>query len=612
MLSAAFVTVATAALLQSAPLTADEILARARAAQGGAAWDGVRTLRMQGSLSTGGLQGPIDSLTDVRTGRFHDTFQLGAMKGATGFDGHAAWSQDSSGQPRVEGADTPRQTAVTEAYRRAQAWWYPARHSAEVRSLGERREGARAFHVLAITPEGGRTFELWVDAATFLFDRTLEKIEVDTFVDHLADWRDVGGVKLPFSSRIVRVGDEGKHDQLVTITKVERDVAVDDARFAIPPPPRPDFGIAGGKRSTTVPFTLANNHIYLDVKLNGRGPFRLLLDSGGVNIVTPAVARELGLEAKGELPVSGAGQKVEDTGVTVVQRVELGDAFVERQTFLVYALDAMAPVEGVTQQGLVGYEIFRRFVARIDYEHRQLTLLEASSFRYEGEGAVLPFVFHEHIPQVDGEIDGLPGKFDLDTGSRSSLDLMTPFVARHRLLERWHATPERIGGWGVGGPSREHLARARLLKLGPVEVPDVVTGLSTTTRGFANPDLAGNVGGGVLSRFTVTFDYGRQRVILEKNGRHGQRDSYDKSGLWLHVAQGAWEVIEVVPGTPAAQAGLAAGDRILAVDGKTPAALSLPDLRVRLREAPAGTAVDLRVRRGQDERNVRLVLRELV
>jgi carboxyl-terminal processing protease len=70
--------------------------------------------------------------------------------------------------------------------------------------------------------------------------------------------------------------------------------------------------------------------------------------------------------------------------------------------------------------------------------------------------------------------------------------------------------------------------------------------------------------------------------------------------------------MEVVPGTPAAQAGLAVGDRIVAVDGKTPAKLSLPDLRLKLREAPAGTPVELRIQRGGDERNVRMVLKDLV
>ncbi len=67
-----------------------------------------------------------------------------------------------------------------------------------------------------------------------------------------------------------------------------------------------------------------------------------------------------------------------------------------------------------------------------------------------------------------------------------------------------------------------------------------------------------------------------------------------------------------MPGTPAAEAGLEAGDRIVAVDGLAPARLGLHALRTRLRERPAGTRVRLEVRRGDAVRHVTLVLRDLV
>src|SRR5512138_2028055 len=128
----------------------------------------------------------------------------------------------------------------------------------------------------------------------------------------------------------------------------------------------------------------------------------------------------------------------------------------------------MAPVEGIHAQGLVGYEVFRRFATKIDYQRSRLTLYQADDFRYQGPGTVLPFVFDKHVPQVDGAIDGIEGKFNLDTGSRLSLEVSAPMVEEHGLVDRYGAKSEQIVGWGVGGPSRGYLVRAGRLALGPV------------------------------------------------------------------------------------------------------------------------------------------------
>jgi hypothetical protein len=146
--------------LAEPPLDAPEIFARAKAAQGGSAWDTVHTLRLTGVLSTGGLTGSVTSLADVESGRFRVAWDLGPIKGANGFDGREAWSEDTSGQSRTEGADTPSRTAFTESYRRAQAWFYPARREAQVTSLGEREDGDRRFLLLSVTPSNGRRFVL--------------------------------------------------------------------------------------------------------------------------------------------------------------------------------------------------------------------------------------------------------------------------------------------------------------------------------------------------------------------------------------------------------------------------------------------------------------------
>jgi hypothetical protein len=532
------------------------------------------------------------------------------MEGGDGFDGKTVWSQDASKQVRIEDAAEAREEAANEAYRICYGYFFPERWPAQLEDLGEKAEGEHRFHVIRATPKGGRPFELWIDTSTNLIDHTVEKASMETRTTYFSDYRAVEGVTVPFASR--STNGEEKYDQRIAVEAVEFNGPIDEARFAPPAPPPPDFAIAGGA-STTIPFTLLNNHIYVDVKLNGQGPFRMLCDTGGANIVTPELAAQMGLKPEGAFQGRGVGEASEDVGVVKLGSLEIGGATLQNQVFMVFPLAPFAQVEGVKANGLVGYEIFKRFVVTVDYEHSRLTLTQPSAFSYSGTGTVVPFKFKAHIPQVEGEIDGLPGKFDIDTGSRSSLDLFTPFVEKNGLREKYAPKVEGVTGWGVGGPARGPVTRAQTLKLGGVVVKGPVTELTLQQKGaFTDPYVAGNVGAGVLKRFNIVFDYGHEQLIFEPNANDAKPDTFDRAGLWINQSDDGYEVKDVIAGSPAVEAGLKPGDVIVAVDGTRAATLPLPDVRLRLRSDPPGTRVRLTVRSGGSEREVVLTLRDLV
>ncbi len=590
---------------------ASTILARAKQASGGAAWDAIASIYTKVKVSAGGMTGTAESWEDVVTGRSYGTFALGPMTGAQGFDGKVLWAQDSSKQVRIDDSEDARLGALNEAYRRMMAYWYPSRGQAKIEYAGTKTEGNHTFDTLRITPQGVRPFELWVDASTFLIDRIIEKSALETRTTLLSDYRQVGGVKIPFANRSTN-GQE-RYDQVAIVEKVELNPPLKDGMFQPPAPPAEDFALSEGKTSTTVPFELINNHIYLDVRLNGKGPFRMLCDTGGSNVVTPELSAALGLKAEGAVEGTGVGEKSEDVGLTKVSSLQVGDANLADQVFAVFNLSAMKDVEDVPFQGLIGYEVFKRFVVTVDYEHSRLTLTLPSAFSYKGSGTVVPFKFNGTIPQVEGELDGIPGKFDIDTGGRSSLTVLAPFVQSHDLKTRYGAKVEAVVGWGVGGPHRGLVARTKVLKLGGVAVNNVIAELSLSTRGsFVDPYVAGNVGAGVLKRFNIIFDYAQQKMIFEPNGNFSTPDTYDRAGMWLNKAGDAFLVIDVTAGGPAAAAGIKPGDKVLRVDGQSASTLNLSATRTKLRTSPVGTKVVLTVESSGAVREVVLTLRDLV
>src|SRR5512137_2108939 len=110
--------------LSALPASAEgpsDILARAKQASGGAAWDGITSIHTKVKLSAGGMTGTAESWEDVATGRTYGSFALGPVTGAQGFDGKVLWAQDSSKQVRVDDSEDARLGALNEAYRRMMA-----------------------------------------------------------------------------------------------------------------------------------------------------------------------------------------------------------------------------------------------------------------------------------------------------------------------------------------------------------------------------------------------------------------------------------------------------------------------------------------------------------
>ncbi len=592
-------------------VNAIDILSKAKKAAGGNAWDEISTTHVQMKITTGGLEGTAEGWENVLTGQSLSRYQLGPITGEDGYDGEIAWTKDSSGQVRRREGDDEREGAVNESYRVSLAYWYPERFKAEIEYSGLEREDEKRYHIIRLTPDGGRPFDIWVDAETWLINRTVEKSAIETRTVFFSGYRSVNGVKYPFSSR--STNGETKYDFFVNIESVEFNVPLEGDLFAMPAPPPPDFIIEDGQSSTTIPFKLLNNHIYVEIELNGLGPYLVICDTGGANIVTPTLAEALGLEPEGRLQGRGAGEESEDISLVKIETLSVGDVTLKDQLFLVFPLESFSDIEGVPQHGLIGYEVFKRFVVKIDYENSVLTLTLPETFAYEGNGTVLPFQFNGRIPQVEGSIDGIPGKFDIDTGARSSLHLMGPFVEKHGLINRYRPEVSAVTGWGVGGSVRSMVTRAEMLRLGEIEFPAPVTELSLQSAGaFTDIYVAGNVGTRLLKQFNITFDYERQEMIFEANANRSEPDVYDRSGMWINKAGPFFEVVDVTVDGPASSAGLEVGDTILSVDGESTYNIYLPALRQRFLTDPAGTEILLRVKNDDGEREVTLTLKDLV
>ncbi|HEV7891150.1 MAG TPA: aspartyl protease family protein [Pyrinomonadaceae bacterium] len=371
----------------------------------------------------------------------------------------------------------------------------------------------------------------------------------------------------------------------------------------------------GGKSSFTMPFELVDNRIFVNVTLDGRGPFRFILDTGGYGSISVETAKKIGAKLGNEIEGRGAGETIIKAWETSVAETRVGGLVLKDQDYRVFDFSDMRHVFGSqTFDGVIGLPVFSQAVVRVDYARRLLTFTEPSKFAYAGRGATVPFELKRFLPIIRGEVDDAPVRLGLDTGDRSAFTLKGPFVEEHKLRERYAPKVEAVTGFGIGGPIRAQVVRLRALKFGPFEIGGAVTRFSLQKAGaFAANDVAGNIGGAILKQFTVTFDYTRRRLYFEKNSTFGSRDTYDRAGLWLSgAADGrSFEVFDVVASGPAAEAGLKVGDHVLAIDGRGVERLRLIAARNELKDARR-KSVRLTVQDNTGTREVVVKLRDLV
>ncbi len=116
-----------------------------------------------------------------------------------------------------------------------------------------------------------------------------------------------------------------------------------------------------------IPYRLTQtNHVQVRVKLNGKGPFNLILDTGAPALfITKQVAKKAGIEA--DEKDWGAIDKFELEGGLKVDKVRAHVTDI----FQVDGMNSLG-VAGVELHGMIGYEVLARFRIQYDFTSDKL------------------------------------------------------------------------------------------------------------------------------------------------------------------------------------------------------------------------------------------------
>lgn len=575
----------------------------------------ITTVYSKGTVTTGGLSGQAEDWV-TSTGKHRASVDFGDVySNLTVFDAiqRKGWILDQNGKVRdLENSEI--QDEITGAYLNSFSFFFPGRLAGKVDAAG----GDDRQAVLKITPEGGRVVTMYLDRATGLPVKQEQPQQDRTLTLTFSDWREVDGVKFPFQVR--QSTGNPKYDALVTLTEIKINVPVDQSAFAKPEEAAPDYKFTSGNSATGIPFELNQNHIYVQVSVNGSRPLWFLLDTGaGYPVINEKRVAELALQKQGALEARGAGEGSSEVSLVANMSYKLPGVELFKQKAGAFPLESIEGYDGRQIDGIIGYDFISRFVMEIDYENNILNLYSQQDYKYTGSGEIIPISLDGNIPKIAArvEVPGgivVEGRFDVDTGARSSLVLNKPFHEAHNLLAHVPHRLDASWGFGVGGQTKDTLGRISKFRIGRLTVNNLLTSFSFDTKGaFADLDNSGNIGGEVLRRFKVILDYPGKRMILEPNKHYNDPSDFDMSGLAL-TAEGpdlrTFKVLRVTAGSPAANSKIQAGDYLEKIDDQSAKEFTLEQIREMLKVE--GQSHALFLRRGDTSIEATIKLRRLI
>jgi hypothetical protein len=208
--------------------------------------------------------------------------------------------------------------------------------------------------------------------------------------------------------------------------------------------------------------------IWAPVRINGRGPFRLVLDTGASGSgVTAMVALALGLSTTDSPPVLLRGVTGEATVPTIrVDTLSVGDIAVD-SPLLPIVPDALGGAQGVLgSEGLKNKRIF------IDFHHDKIVITYSRDERSPRGFYTVPFhLVHGQLIVIDAMVGSVRTHAIVDTGGQSTIGNLALRAALNERSFNYHGKPDRIVGATLAEQPGEFVG-APAIAMGPIQMRD--------------------------------------------------------------------------------------------------------------------------------------------
>ncbi len=351
------------------------------------------------------------------------------------------------------------------------------------------------------------------------------------------------------------------------------------------------------EKSITIRFKSASNLIIIPITINESDTLNFILDTGVRHPIITELpfVNKLNLNYLMPVQIQGIG---EGEGLTAYRsannniKLDNMTAWNQEVQMVIDENFQISHMLGLPVHGLIGFNLFKDYIVKINYSAEKLTLYRPEHFKYRDrkKDIIMPLHLEGNKPFVrtsivTDEMQEVPVKLLVDTGASDALWLSENSDERIDLPQ---VHIETFLGKGLSGDLYGVKGRIDGIWVGPLVLPKPIVAFPNSEiidQLITSNDRNGTLGAEILRRFIVTLDYRNNRLTLRPTNKIKDDFNYNMSGM---------EVINPMPGlpiftitnirenSPAYFAGLKENDQILSLNSSNHQSLKLNDINLLL------------------------------
>ncbi|SMP30005.1 PDZ domain-containing protein [Chryseobacterium profundimaris] len=408
-------------------------------------------------------------------------------------------------------------------------------------------------------------------------------------------------------------------------------------------------------KKTVIPFKFINNLIFIPINING-AELTFLLDTGVAETsIFSLENKELKLVSIEKIKFSGLGGDRSIDGFRSENNIgRIGKNFMNDSMTVFIIMDQDFNISshvGIPVNGIIGYHFFKNHPIVIDYISKKITIYnDKNLFRKKTKNfSELDISIEKNKPYIFADVEMTnerkSSKLLIDLGNSDPIWLF-PKLIKDFVYNRPNI--DDFLGRGFNGDIYGKRSRIHNFYLGDFKFEKPLTAMPdeySIQHVSLVENRKGSVGGDIMRRFTVAFDYTREKIYLRKNRNFADPFHFNMSGLDFRQDGMEWtkdvvnlsakketqisastevfsnslqynftlkpifSIAGVRKDSPGAKAGLQKDDRLISINGRKTADMTLQKI-LEFMKSEEGRTIEMLIQRKSKEMLLRFTLED--